>query len=62
MTKAKTELLTLPFDQNATGRTLGDDEITALKDVIDSGTLTSTKGSYVKKLSLIHISEPTRPY
>ncbi len=50
MTKAKTELLTLPFDQNATGRTLGDDEITALKDVIDSGTLTSTKGSYVKKL------------
>jgi dTDP-4-amino-4,6-dideoxygalactose transaminase len=50
MTKAKTELLTLPFDQNATGRTLGDDEIEALKDVIASGTLTSTKGSYVKKL------------
>ncbi|MFK7821452.1 MAG: DegT/DnrJ/EryC1/StrS family aminotransferase [Planctomycetaceae bacterium] len=45
-----TELLTLPFDQNSTGRTLGDDEVAALQDVIASGTLTSTKGSYVKKL------------
>ena len=42
--------LTLPSDQNSTGRTLGDDEIAALQDVIASGTLTSTKGSYVKKL------------
>ena len=46
----KTQLLTLPSDQNSTGRTLGDDEIAALQDVIASGTLTSTKGSYVKKL------------
>jgi dTDP-4-amino-4,6-dideoxygalactose transaminase len=45
-----TELLTLPFDQNSSGRTLGDDEVAALQDVIASGTLTSTKGSYVKKL------------
>lgn len=51
MTKVNTsELLTLPFDQDATGRTLGDDEVAALQDVIASGTLTSTKGSYVKKL------------
>ena len=45
-----TQLLTLPSDQNSTGRTLGDDEVAALQDVIASGTLTSTKGSYVKKL------------
>lgn len=51
MTKLKTtELLTLPSDQNSTGRTLGEDEIAALRDVIASGTLTSTKGNYVKKL------------
>ena len=51
MTKANaTKLLTLPSDQNSSGRTLGDDEIAALQDVIASGTLTSTKGSYVKKL------------
>jgi dTDP-4-amino-4,6-dideoxygalactose transaminase len=42
--------LRLPSDQDHTGRTLGDDELAALADVIASGTLTSTKGKYVTAL------------
>lgn len=42
------ELLTLPSDQDATGRTLGDAELSLLAEVIRSGTLTSTKGEYVR--------------
>lgn len=45
-----TELLTLPSDQNASGRTFGEEEIAALTEAVTSGTLTSTKGSFVKKL------------
>jgi len=45
-----TEVVSLPSDQDATGRTLGEDEIAALHAVIDSGTLNSTKGSFVKQL------------
>lgn len=41
--------LTLPSDQNVTGRTLGNEEINALIQVIESGTLTSTKGTFVKQ-------------
>ena len=41
--------LTLPSDQDASGRTLGTDEIELLQQVINSGTLTSTKGEFVKK-------------
>jgi len=41
---------TLPSDQNATGRTLGEEEIALLSEVIHSGTLTSTKGRFVKEL------------
>ncbi len=44
-----TEVISLPSDQDATGRTLGDEEIVALQAVIDSGTLNSTKGSFVKQ-------------
>ncbi len=44
------ELLTLPSDQDASGRTLGGEELALLADVIRSGTLTSTKGTFVKKL------------
>lgn len=44
------ELLTLPSDQDATGRTLGDEEIALLTEVIRTGTLTSTKGAFVKTL------------
>jgi len=44
------EHLSLPSDQNATGRTLGDDEIALLGEAISSGTLTPTKGTFVKEL------------
>jgi dTDP-4-amino-4,6-dideoxygalactose transaminase len=42
--------LQLPSDQDASGRSLGEAELVALRAVIESGTLTSTKGSYVKGL------------
>ena len=42
--------ITLPSDQVAEGRTLGAEELANLKTVIESGTLTSTKGQFVKKL------------
>jgi len=42
--------LTLPSDQDATGRTLGEEEIALLTEAIQTGTLTSTKGSFVKRL------------
>jgi perosamine synthetase len=45
-----TETLTLPSDQDASGRTLGAEEISLLAEAIYSGTLTSTKGQFVKKL------------
>lgn len=37
-----------PSDQEASGRQLGTEEITALTEAITSGTLTSTKGHFVK--------------
>jgi dTDP-4-amino-4,6-dideoxygalactose transaminase len=42
--------LALPSDQDASGRTLGAEEIEAVASAIRSGTLTSTKGSFVRKL------------
>jgi perosamine synthetase len=42
--------LTLPSDQDASGRTLGEEEIQLLTEAIRSGTLTSTKGTFVKQL------------
>ncbi|OGG46090.1 MAG: aminotransferase DegT [Candidatus Handelsmanbacteria bacterium RIFCSPLOWO2_12_FULL_64_10] len=42
--------LTLPSDQDASGRTLGEEEISLLAEAIQSGTLTSTKGTFVKAL------------
>lgn len=45
-----TTCLPLPSDQDASGRTLGDEEIQLLTEVIRSGTLTSTKGTFVKQL------------
>lgn len=44
------KLLTLPNDQDASGRTLGQEEIAALAEAIHTGTLTSTKGNFVKTL------------
>lgn len=43
-------LLPLPSDQDASGRTLGEAEMVALAEVIASGTLTSTRGEFVKRL------------
>ena len=42
--------LPLPSDQEASGRTLGEEEIELLTTAIRSGTLTSTKGAFVKQL------------
>ena len=42
--------LALPSDQDASGRNLGQEEMANLAEVIASGTLTSTKGRFVKKL------------
>lgn len=42
--------ISLPSDQDATGRTLGDEEIALLAEAIRSGTLTATKGKFTKRL------------
>ena len=42
--------LTLPSDQDASGRTLGEEEMSLLREAVESGTLTSTKGSMVSNL------------
>jgi dTDP-4-amino-4,6-dideoxygalactose transaminase len=42
--------ITLPSDQDASGRTLGQEELELLGEAIRSGTLTSTKGNFVKTL------------
>jgi perosamine synthetase len=44
------EVMTLPSDQDASGRTLGCEEIEMLAEAIRSGTLTSTKGTFVRTL------------
>ena len=38
----------LPSDQDASGRSFDDEELTLLREVIESGTLTATKGRMVK--------------
>ncbi|MBX9787401.1 MAG: DegT/DnrJ/EryC1/StrS family aminotransferase [Pirellulales bacterium] len=43
------EPLVLPSDQDSSGRTLGAQELELLEEVISSGTLTSTKGQFVKR-------------
>ena len=40
--------MTLPSDQDATGRTLGTEEIDAVAEAIRTGTLTVTKGTFAK--------------
>jgi perosamine synthetase len=42
--------LTLPSDQDASGRNLGFQELALLRAAISSGTLTSTKGTFVRTL------------
>ena len=48
--QTRPSVLQLPSDQNASGRTLGEEEIRLLQDVVRSGVLTSTKGTLVKRL------------
>ena len=43
------DAVTLPNDQNATGRRFGAEEIANLTAAIESGTLTSTRGTHVKR-------------
>ncbi|NNE65543.1 MAG: DegT/DnrJ/EryC1/StrS family aminotransferase [Pyrinomonadaceae bacterium] len=50
MLKADEGLMTLPSDQDATGRTLGAEELANLAEAIESGTLTTTKGTFGKRL------------
>ncbi|MEZ6059742.1 MAG: DegT/DnrJ/EryC1/StrS family aminotransferase [Planctomycetaceae bacterium] len=45
-----TDFMNLPSDQDSTGRTLGAEELELLRQCIESGTLTSTKGAFVRKL------------
>lgn len=49
-------VLALPSDQDATGRTLGIEEIEMVSRAINSGTLTSTKGKFVKQFET-HFAE-----
>lgn len=49
-TLPETTPLTLPSDQDASGRTLGAEEIALVTEAIRTGTLTSTKGTFVKTL------------
>ncbi|MDP9054615.1 MAG: DegT/DnrJ/EryC1/StrS family aminotransferase, partial [Acidobacteriota bacterium] len=48
--KTPIEPVVLPNDQDATGRTLGEREIELVAEAIRSGTLTSTKGNFVRRL------------
>jgi hypothetical protein len=43
-------IMTLPSDQDSSGRDLGVEELELLKQAINSGTLTSTKGSFTRTL------------
>lgn len=42
--------INLPSDQDASGRTLGGEELALLAEAIHSGTLTATKGKFTKRL------------
>ena len=48
----QTSVLPLPSDQDASGRSLGQEEIAAVTKAILSGTLTSTRGEFTKQLEI----------
>lgn len=50
LTAVEDTVIELPSDQDSTGRTLGKEEIALVTGVIESGTLTSTKGTAVSSL------------
>jgi dTDP-4-amino-4,6-dideoxygalactose transaminase len=56
------DLITIPSDQNATGRQLGREEISNLVAAIESGTLTSTKGTFVNQLETDFATRLNVPY
>ena len=45
-----TDCISLPSDQDATGRTFGPEELEAVRLCLATGTLTSTKGNFVRQL------------
>ena len=50
-------VMALPNDQDHTGRDLGQAEIDLLKEVIATGTLTSTKGTFLSVASTIRFGQ-----
>ncbi|MEZ5429174.1 MAG: DegT/DnrJ/EryC1/StrS family aminotransferase [Pyrinomonadaceae bacterium] len=46
----ETEIIKLPSDQDISGRTFGAEELAAIAEVLESGTLITTKGKYGKML------------
>ena len=46
----KATLPPLPNDQDASGRSFGPEHVELLRQVVESGVLTSTKGTFVKQL------------
>ena len=46
---AKIETMQLPNDQNSSGRTFGEEELNAVREVLEAGTLITTKGEFGKK-------------
>ena len=61
-TKQALDQITIPSDQDATGRQLGGEEIDNLIAAIESGTLTSTKGTFVKQLEAGFAERLSIPY
>lgn len=47
---AKVKNIKLPNDQDISGRTFGEEELNAVKEVLETGTLITTKGKYGKML------------
>src|SRR5262249_39117374 len=56
------EKAVLPSDSDHTGRAFGDDELTLLREVIESGTLTSAKGTQVKDFERAFAARYDVPY
>jgi dTDP-4-amino-4,6-dideoxygalactose transaminase len=54
--------MTLPSDQEASGRTLGAREVELVTEAIYSGTLTSTKGTFVSRLEKAFAHEIGSPF
>jgi dTDP-4-amino-4,6-dideoxygalactose transaminase len=54
--------ITLPSDGDRTGRNLGAEELALLREVIESGTLNSTKGTHVKAFERAFAARHGLPY